>query len=124
MSALVRVASLAACSGFLWVGCASVPKLPPKASPQDVELYFPGTYPSEEFKAITTFSESGPLTASDEQLIAAARRRAARLGADALLIRSIRQTTEGTAATDLEREEEKILEAVAVYYPSRQPKDQ
>lgn len=111
-------------SGVLWAQCASVPKLPPKESPEEVEVYFPGSYPSQDFKALATISESQALSVSDDDLIEAARRQAARLGADALLIRSIRRTTEGEVSTDLNREEQKILEAIAVYYPSRHPQGQ
>ncbi len=119
---LARLAVVGALSGFLWAACASGPKLPPKDSSEDVELYFPGMFPTEEFKTLADFTESALLTVPDEQLIAKARSRAARLGADALLIRAIRLTTEGAAATDLQQEERKVLEAVAVYYPSRHPK--
>lgn len=121
MKRLAMVAVFGVLSGGLWAQCASVPKLPPKESPEAVEVFYPGSYPSEPFKAIATLSEAAPLSASDESLIAAVRRRAAAMGADALLIRSIRRTTEGQAALDLNQEERKIVEAVAVYYPSKHP---
>jgi hypothetical protein len=111
-------------SGVLAAGCASTPDLPPKESPEEVELYFPGSYPTEEYKVVATITERRSLGTDDDELIAAARARAARLGADALLIRALRRTTEGEVATDLSREEEKILEAIAVYYPSRHPQGQ
>jgi hypothetical protein len=107
------------CSGALALACASVPKLPPKASPDEVEVFFPGTMPTEEFKALATLRESADLGVSDEVLIARLRRRAAELGADALLIRTIRRTAEGEVGVDLNRPDEKIVEAVAVYYPAR-----
>lgn len=107
------------CSGALALACASVPKLPPKASPDEVEVFYPGTMPTEEFKALATLQESDDLSVPDEELIARLRRRAAELGADALLIRAIRRTTEGEVGVDLNRPEEKIVEAVAVYYPAR-----
>ncbi|MGH7545221.1 MAG: hypothetical protein ACREKI_03470 [Gemmatimonadota bacterium] len=121
MKRLVMAAVFGISSGLLWAHCASVPKLPPKDSPEAVQVFYPGSYPTEEFKTIATLSESAPLSVPDESLIAAVRRQAASMGADAVLIRSIRRTTEGQAAVDLNQEERKIIEAVAVYYPSKHP---
>lgn len=106
----------------LSLGCASGPKLPPKASPEEVQIFFPGTSPTESFKAMGTITEAASLATSDEELIAAARKRAAAMGADALIIRSIRRTTEGAVATDVQLEERKILEGIAIYYPAKHPK--
>jgi hypothetical protein len=121
MKRLMMAAMFGMSSGFLWAHCASVPKLPPKDSPEAVQVFYPGSYPTEAFKTIATLSESVSLSVPDEALIAEVRRQAASLGADAVLIRSIRRTTEGQQAVDLNQEERKIIEAVAVYYPSQHP---
>ncbi len=57
----------------------------------------------------------------DQELVDRAKRRAADLGADALIISSLRTTTEGQVETELSRQIEKILEGLAVYYPSEHP---
>ncbi|MBI4513343.1 MAG: hypothetical protein HY702_04455 [Gemmatimonadetes bacterium] len=87
-----------------------------------MQVFFPGTMPTEAFKALGTFTEAVSLATPDEELIALARKRAAEMGADALIIRSIRRTTEGQVATDLQLEQRKILDAMAVYYPAKHPK--
>lgn len=120
MKRLAIVGIFGVLSGLAWA-CASVPKLPPKESPEAVEVFYPGSYPTEEFKTLTILSESVALGVPDDQLVARVRQRAAELGADGLMIRSIRRTTEGQVAADLAQEERKILEAVAIYYPAKHP---
>lgn len=101
-------------------GCGGGVQLPPVA-PEKVEIFLPGSFPIESYKVITRVEEQVGLDVPDNELINRARVRAAELGADALVIQAIRQTTEGRVEMDLGQEQQKILEAVAVYYPSRHP---
>jgi hypothetical protein len=62
------------------------------------------------------------VSADERDMVTEARQQAADLGADALIIRSLRTTQSGggLAETNASRDR-KILEALAVYYPSRHP---
>lgn len=93
----------------------------PPVAPQDVEIFMPGMFPSESYKVMSRISESMPLSTPDNEIIDVARSAAAEVGADALLIDSIRRTTEGGIETDLRQEQLKIIEARAIYFPSRHP---
>lgn len=101
-------------------GCGAGVELPPVA-PEDVEIFMPGTFPPEDYRVLTQIREEVPLNVSDNELIERARARAARSGADALVIRALRRTTEGGADVSLQQEQLKILEGSAVYFPSRHP---
>lgn len=101
-------------------GCGSGVKLPP-VSPDDVQVFMPGTFPSDEYKVLSKIQEAYSLDTSDSELIDRAKARAAELGADAILIDSIRLTSEGGIEMDLNQQQQKILEARAVYYPSKHP---
>jgi len=94
--------------------------LPPVA-PEDVEIFMPGSFPSESYKVMARLTESMPLNTSDDDIIDAVKAKAAEVGADALLIDAIRRTTEGGIETDLRQEQLKIIEARAIYFPSRHP---
>jgi len=110
--AVLAVVGLAACGGGV--------TLPPVA-PESVEVYMPGTFPSESYKVMARYSESMPLNTQDNQLIELVKGMAAEVGADALLVDAIRRTTEGGIETDLRQEQLKIIEARAIYFPSRHP---
>ena len=112
LCAVVMSVGLLACGGGV--------TLPPVA-PQDVEVFYPGQMPSETYEVMARIQEDRPLQTDDDVLIDAARAQAAQMGADALVVTSIRRTTEGQIETDLGREQMKILEALAVYFPSRHP---
>lgn len=114
-SALIAVLALVGLAA-----CGSGVKLPPVA-PEDVEVFLPGTFPTESYKVMARFSESMPLNREDADLIAAVKAMAAEVGADALIIDAIRRTSEGGIDTDLRQEQLKIIEARAIYYPSRHP---
>jgi hypothetical protein len=101
-------------------GCGSGVTLPPVA-PEDVEVYMPGLYPMYEYEVLGPVQVNMSLETPDEEMVERAKARAAELGADALVISAIRQTTEGQVDLDLSRSQEKILEALAVYYPSQHP---
>jgi hypothetical protein len=110
--AVAVVVGLAACGAGI--------KLPP-VSPDQVEVFMPGSFPSEDYKVMLRIMESVPLSTSDSELVDRAKAKAAEVGADALLIDAIRRTTEGGIQTDLRQEELKIIEARAVYFPSKHP---
>lgn len=100
-------------------GCASAPKLPPKASPEEVRVYDPsvGQFPPPNYKTIGPVRVERPLGTEQGELIQALRAEAARLGADAIIIQRIGRTTEGQADVDFTREERAVAEALAIYYP-------
>ncbi|HEY8469709.1 MAG TPA: hypothetical protein VIL18_08705 [Longimicrobiales bacterium] len=103
-------------------GCASTPKLPPKASPEEVRVYDPtiGQFPPENYKTIAPIRVERPLGTEQGELIQALRAEAAKLGADAIIIRRIGRTTEGAVEPDLTREERAVAEALAIYFPPAQ----
>lgn len=102
------------------VGCGPRVQLPPVA-PEVVEVFLPGSYPEEQYKTLREIVTQVPLNVSDAELIDRARAQAAEIGADALVISGIRRTTEGEIELNLQQEQVKILQALAVYYPSRHP---
>ncbi|UCC48357.1 MAG: hypothetical protein JSV41_12975 [Gemmatimonadota bacterium] len=102
------------------VGCGARVQLPPVA-PEDVQVFMPGSYPDEEYKVLAQVNTQVPLSVSDSELIDRARAQAAEYGADALVVSGIRRTTEGEIELNLQQEQVKILQAIAVYYPSRHP---
>ncbi len=101
-------------------GCGGGVTLPAVA-PEEVEIFMPGSFPEEDYKVLSRLETDGPLGTSDQDLIDQARDRAAGLGADALVIQSIRRTTEGGIELNLEQEQRKVLVALAVYFPSKHP---
>jgi len=115
LAALALVPALAAL-----VSCASAPKLPPKASPDEVAVYDPslGQYPPEGYKAIGMVSVERPLGTSQADLIAALRAEAAKLGADGIIIERISRSMEGTVDMEFEREQRVVATARAIYYPA------
>jgi len=100
--------------------CGSKVNLPP-VSPEDVEVYLPGTLPTESFKVMSQFEEAFELNAPDTAVVNAAKEWAAEQGADAVLIDAIRRTTEGEVQYDITRPQEKIVIARSIYFPSRHP---
>ena len=114
-SALIAVLVLAG----LWA-CGGGVTLPPVA-PEDVEVFMPGSFPSESYKVMARISESMALNTPDNELIDVAKAQAAEMGADAIVVDAIRRTTEGGIETNLRQEQLKIIEARAVYFPSRHP---
>lgn len=101
-------------------GCGSAVQLPP-VEPEQVEIFMPGSFPTEDYEVIARISESVDLNTPDREVIDMAQERAAELGADALVIQAIRRTSEGEVEMNLQQEQQKIIEALAVYYPSRHP---
>ncbi len=101
-------------------GCSSSLSLPP-VEPEAVELFYPGSAPAEDYKVLARITQEVALDTDDQKLIQQAQARAAELGADALIISSIRTNTEGAVSTDLDFEPRKIIEALAIYFPSRHP---
>ena len=93
----------------------------PPVEPQDVEVFMPGQPPGENYEILSRLQEEVSLDTPDQQLIDRARADAAEMGADALVVTAIRRTTEGQIETNLGQEQMKIIEALAVYFPSRHP---
>ena len=109
---LVFVATLA--------GCSSSVTLPP-VKPENVDVFLPGSLPKEDYKVMSRFQITGELNTPDQELINRARAQAAEKGADGVIITALRRTSEGGVELNLSQEQQKILEAQAVYYPSRLP---
>ncbi len=101
-------------------GCSPSLSLP-SVEPEAVEVFYPGSAPAEDYKVLARIDEEAPIDADYQELVERAQARAAKLGADALIISSIRTNTEGTVSTNLDFEPKKIIEALAVYFPSRHP---
>lgn len=99
--------------------CAAGPKLPPKAGPEEVEFIDPqlGQEPDEGYKTIGPVRVSAALGTSPQELTRLLRARAAQLGADAVILQRVRRTTEGEIEPTAAREEEMIVEGLAIYYP-------
>jgi hypothetical protein len=101
--------------------CGSGVSLPP-VSPDDVEVFMVGSFPMEGYRVMARLSETMHLNTPDEEIIEAVKVRAAEMGADALIIDSLRQITD-RIETDpsVEQHGTKIIEARAVYFPGRHP---
>lgn len=101
----------------LTFGCASIPNLPPKAGPEEVEFYDPnnGMYPEDGYKTIGPITAERPVGTPLPDLIMALRAEAAELGADGVILRNIGENTSGSY--DLNREQLIIAEGLAIYYP-------
>ncbi len=80
-----------------------------------------GAFPTEGYRVMARLAESMDLNTPDEEMIEVVKVKAAEMGADALIIDSLRRTTEGGVETDLRQEQRKIIEARAVYFPARHP---
>jgi hypothetical protein len=94
----------------------------PAVAPEDVEIFFPGDYPDEDYEVLKRIEIQDILSADDREMVMTARQQAADLGADALLILQMRSTQAGGGLGDADpSRDRKILEALAVYYPSRHP---
>src|SRR5690606_11371836 len=86
---LAALALVPALAGLL--SCASAPKLPPKAGPDEVAVYDPniGQFPPDGYKAIGPIRVERPMGTSHADLILALRIEAAKLGADGIIIERI-----------------------------------
>ncbi len=112
----VVLVGLAACSST-----SSKVTLPP-VEPQNVEVFFPGDFPSEKYETLKSIQLEDMISVDDREMVTKARQMAADLGADALIIRSLRTTQSGAGLADANASrDKKILEALAVYYPAKHP---
>ena len=102
------------------VACGSGVKLPP-VSPEDVEIFMPGVFIADEYKVMARFEEAFSMDTADSTMVARIKERAAEMGADAVIVDGIRVTSEGAIELDLAQEQQKIIDARAVYFPSRHP---
>ena len=94
----------------------------PPVEPQDVEIFFPGDFPEQDYRTLKLIEIQDMISADDREMVMKARQTAADLGADALIIRSLRTTTAGGGLADANASRDrKVLEALAVYYPSAHP---
>ena len=109
---LAAVVSVAACSSGV--------KLPP-VSPETVEVFLPGIPIAEDYKVIAHLEESFSLDTPQEEMYERLKERAAELGADAVIVIGVRSTSEGGIEQNLAQEQQRIVEARAVYFPSRHP---
>lgn len=116
-------ASFGAVVMLILAGCGGGVSLP-AVSPTDVEVFDVGWFPTEGYRVIARLTESMTLSTPDEEIIEVLKVKAAEMGADALIIDSIRPTTEGRVETDSHEEQQKIIEARAVYFPARHPETQ
>ena len=103
----LALGALAACS----VGTKVV--LPP-VTPEDVEIIARGEEPAEDFEEIANIRQQATMDTPRSEIVARAREKAAKLGADALLIKEYRLNQSSMNPTI-------TLLAVAIYYPSRHP---
>ncbi len=100
--------------------CGSGVKLPP-VSPEDVEVFMPGVPIADEYKVMARIQEAFSMDTQDNAIIGTIKARAAEMGADAIIIDRIRATSEGAIEQNLAQEQQKIVEARAIYFPSRHP---
>ena len=108
----ILVAAMVA--GFVACGGAVSSQTLPAVSPEAVEVIPQGQKPSDDYETLKRISYNDPGTVTSDVLIARAREEAAALGADALLIKSVRR--------DPSAHNPRIyLLAEAIYYPSRHP---
>ncbi len=106
LAAMIAAVALSACAGV---------SLPPKAGPEEVEMINPamGQAPEDGYKVIGPISISAPLGTTQEQLMQMMLAQAAEMGADALILESIRQPE----TLDSDREEGPTGTGRAIYYP-------
>ncbi|NIR46689.1 MAG: hypothetical protein GWN99_19980 [Gemmatimonadetes bacterium] len=104
--AVMLAAGVTACAG-------PTVTLPPVA-PEDVEVIPQGEEPEQEYREIAPVRQQGTMDTPRTELVRLAREKAARLGADALMIEEYRLNTSYTNPTI-------TLLALAVYYPARHP---
>jgi len=102
------------------VSCSSGVNLPP-VSPEDVEVFLPGIPIADDYKVIARLEEAFSMDTDQEAMYARLKERAAELGADAVIVDRVRSTSEGGIETNLNQEQQRIIEARAVYFPSRHP---
>ncbi|NIR46688.1 MAG: hypothetical protein GWN99_19975 [Gemmatimonadetes bacterium] len=94
----------------------------PAVEPQQVEVFMPGEFPSEDYEVLKRIEVRDLVSADENEMVMNARQQAADVGADALIIRSLRTTQSGGGLQETNASRDrKILEALAVYYPSRHP---
>jgi hypothetical protein len=121
MKHVLALCALALIAGL--VACSSAAKVTlPAVEPSEVEVFMPEQYPDEDYKILKTVTITDIISADDRDMVVAAREQAAQLGADALLIKSLRMTSAGVGLEEANASrDQKILEALAVYFPSRHP---
>lgn len=94
--------------------CGGPKVILPPVAPENVEVIPQGEEPDEEFAEIASVRQQATMNTPRSELIARAREKAARLGADALMIEEFRLNESYTNPTI-------TLLALAIYYPARHP---
>ena len=102
------------------VACTSGVKLAP-VSPEDVEVFLPGVPIPDSYNVMARIEETFSMDTADSVMVARVKERAAEMGADAVIIDGIRATSEGAIELDMNQEQQKIIDARAIYFPSRHP---
>ena len=102
------------------VACTSGVKLAP-VSPEDVEVFLPGVPIPDSYNVMARIEEAFSMDTADSVMVARVKERAAEMGADAVIIDGIRATSEGAIELDMNQEQQKIIDARAIYFPSRHP---
>jgi hypothetical protein len=107
----------------IFAACASAPTLPAKAGPEEVDFYNPdaGTTPPAGYETISEVRVEVDPGTQPSEIHMALRAEAARLGADAIIMRSIRSNAEGQVGIDMNRPEKLIGLAFAIYWPGGKP---
>ncbi|MEN8376956.1 MAG: hypothetical protein ABFS34_16130 [Gemmatimonadota bacterium] len=103
----------------LFAGCAGAPPLPPKAGPDQVDFYdlSVGLSPPEGYEGIGPVQVQVDPGTEYREIHRLLRAEAAKLGADAIILQSIRSNAEGQVGVDFDRPEKLIGRALAIYWP-------
>jgi len=107
----------------IFAACASAPTLPAKAGPEEVDFYNPnaGMNPPAGYESISPVQVEADLGTEPAEIHMLLRAEGARLGADAIILESIRSNAEGQVGIDMNREEKLIGRALAIYWPGGKP---
>lgn len=107
----------------IFAACASAPSLPAKAGPEEVDFYNPnaGLNPPAGYETISPIQVEADVGTANEEIYRMLRTEAARLGADAIILDSVRSNAEGQVGIDLNRPEKLIGRALAIYWPGGKP---
>ena len=101
----------------VFAGCASAPKLAPKAGPDEVRVFYAnsGVEPEAGYQVIGPIKIQRPISAPDDRVVMDLRIEAAKMGADAIIIQQIGRRSQGAIDTGM-AEDYKIGEALAIYW--------
>ena len=115
----MKRAMLMAAGVTLLAACASGPNLPPKAGPEEVEMYAFNQTPPPGYQVIGTIEGHLHPGATRADLLMELRREAAKLGADAVIVLGIQERRESTSGGD----EMAVARGRAIYWPREEAQD-